>query len=67
MKNGCGFIKYPPNNLFFHASDMLNADFQDLREGDPVEFSLGLNRDGDEVAKRVKLIFDDAEDAEDAS
>jgi cold shock CspA family protein len=65
MKNGYGFIKYPPNNLFFHASDMLNADFQDLREGDPVEFSLGLNRDGDEVAKRVKLIFED-EDQDDA-
>jgi cold shock CspA family protein len=64
MKNGYGFIKYPPNNLFFHASDMINADFQDLREGDPVEFSLGLNRDNDEVAKRVKLIFDDeTEDA----
>lgn len=65
MKNGYGFIKYPPNNLFFHASDMINADFQDLREGDPVEFSLGLNRDGDEVAKRVKLIFDD--DTDDAA
>ena len=65
MKNGYGFIKYPPNNLFFHASDMLNADFQDLREGDPVEFALGLNRDGDEVAKRVKLIFeDDTDEAE---
>lgn len=66
MKNGYGFIKYPPNNLFFHASDMLNADFQDLREGDPVEFALGLNRDGDEVAKRVKLIFDDDSEDTDA-
>lgn len=59
LKNGYGFIKYPPNNLFFHATDLLNADFPELQEGDPVEFSIGFNRDGDEVAKSVKLMLDD--------
>jgi len=59
LKNGYGFIKHPPNNLFFHASDLLNADFPELQEGDPVEFSIGYNREGDEVAKTVKLMLDD--------
>lgn len=59
LKNGYGFIKYPPNNLFFHATDLLNAEFPELQEGDPVEFSIGFNRDGDEVAKSVKLMLDD--------
>lgn len=62
LKNGYGFIKYPPNNLFFHSSDILNADFPDLREGDPVDFVIGYNREGEEVAKRVKLIFEEEED-----
>ncbi|MCX6140872.1 MAG: NYN domain-containing protein [Candidatus Kapabacteria bacterium] len=59
LKNGYGFIKYPPNNLFFHVSDLLNADFPDLQEGDPVEFNIGYNREGEEVAKNVKLMLDD--------
>lgn len=64
LKNGYGFIKYPPNNLFFHSSDILNADFADLREGDPVDFVIGYNRDGEEIAKRVKLIFEEEEEEE---
>lgn len=59
LKNGYGFIKYPPNNLFFHVSDLLNADFPDLQEGDPVEFNIGYNREGEEVAKNVRLMLDD--------
>lgn len=59
LKNGYGFIKYPPNNLFFHASDLLNADFPELEEGDPVDFNIGFNREGEEVAKNVKLLLDD--------
>ena len=59
MKNGYGFIKYPPNNLFFHASDLINAEFPELEEGDPVDFNIGFNREGEEVAKSVKLLLDD--------
>ncbi len=59
LKNGYGFIKYPPNNLFFHASDLINAEFPELEEGDPVDFNIGFNREGEEVAKSVKLLLDD--------
>lgn len=59
LKNGYGFIKYDPDNLFFHHTDVLQTPFSDLHEGDSVEFSLGRNSDGDPVAKCVKLILDD--------
>jgi len=59
LKNGYGFIKYPPNNLFFHASDLVDAEFSDLRIGDPVDFNIGLNRDDEEVAKQIRLLIED--------
>ncbi|MCO6466185.1 MAG: NYN domain-containing protein [Bradyrhizobiaceae bacterium] len=59
LKNGYGFIKYPPNNLFFHHSDLIDADFTELREGDAVEFNLAQNSEGEPVAKNVRLIIDD--------
>ncbi len=59
LKNGYGFIKYPPNNLFFHHSDLIDADFADLREGDAVEFNIGYNSEGEPVAKNVRLVLDD--------
>lgn len=64
LKNGYGFIKYPPNNLFFHASDLLNAEFPELQEGDPVEFNIGYNREGEEIAKNVKLLLDELPEEE---
>ncbi len=65
LKNGYGFIKYPPNNLFFHASDLTNADFPELVVGDPVEFSIGYNKDDEEVAKFVRLLIDEDDEDDD--
>jgi len=59
LKNGYGFIAYPPNNLFFHHSDLRNAEFPDVRLGDPVEFNIGFNSEGEPVAKNVRLVLDD--------
>ncbi len=58
IKNGYGFIAYPPNNLFFHWSSVLDADFNDLHEGDWVEFKTAKSdpdRD-DDVAVEVRKI-----------
>lgn len=55
LKNGFGFIKYPPNNLFFHYGNLVDTDFNDLKEGEPVEFTMGYNDKGDAVAKEVRL------------
>lgn len=56
LKNGFGFIKYPPNNLFFHHSSLTNADFNDLAEGDMVAFNIGANDEGEEIAVDVQIL-----------
>ncbi len=57
MKDGYGFISYPQtNNLFFHYSFLVDTDFNDLREGDMVEFTMGKNERGEPIARNVKLI-----------
>ncbi len=57
MKDGYGFISFPQtNNLFFHFSFLVDTDFNDLREGDAVEFTISKNERGDPIGKNVKLI-----------
>jgi uncharacterized LabA/DUF88 family protein/cold shock CspA family protein len=57
LKDGYGFINYPlTNNLFFHFSFLVDTDFNDLREGDLVEFTLGKNDRGEPIARNVRLI-----------
>ena len=57
LKDGYGFINYPQtNNLFFHFSFLLDTDFNDLREGDMVEFNLSKNDRGEPIARNVRLI-----------
>ncbi len=57
LKDGYGFISFPQtNNLFFHYSFLVETDFNDLREGDTVEFTLSKNERGEHIARNVKLI-----------
>lgn len=56
LKNGYGFIKYPPNNLFFHFTNLLNIDFSELQEGDRMEFTMERNEQGNPVAKNITFI-----------
>jgi uncharacterized LabA/DUF88 family protein/cold shock CspA family protein len=55
IKNGFGFIKYPPNNLFFHYTNVVDIDFNELKAGDEVEYVIEKSSEGDMVAKQVKL------------
>jgi cold shock CspA family protein len=55
IKNGYGFIKYAPNNLFFHYTSLIDTDFNELQQGDAVSFTLASNDRGEFVAKNVKL------------
>lgn len=57
LKNGYGFITYPPNNIFFHAKDLFETNFADIEVGDAVEFQIYTKPDGDIVAKHVKLLY----------
>lgn len=59
LKSGFGFIRYPPNNLFFHYSSVENADFNDLQVGDRVEFNVAQNNEGQDVAVNVRVIAAD--------
>lgn len=69
LKNGFGFIHYPPNNLFFHSNDMAEGhSFEDLQEGDAVEFQTHSKPDGSLVAKHIKILFGgDAEEINDTN
>lgn len=56
LKNGFGFIKYPPNNVFFHHSNLIDSEFQDLQVGDQVIFDLEKGDEGQDIAKNVRLM-----------
>jgi uncharacterized LabA/DUF88 family protein/cold shock CspA family protein len=56
LKSGYGFINYPPNNLFFHYSTLLDMDFNDLQVDDQVAFRLGQNTEGKDIAVDVRVI-----------
>lgn len=62
LKNGYGFIKFPPNNLFFHYTSVKELDFNDLLEGDKVEFTLDKNEDRQFIATNVQLIEAEVEE-----
>ncbi|AKQ46737.1 cold-shock protein [Rufibacter radiotolerans] len=56
LKNGYGFIKFPPNNLFFHFTNVIDTDFNELHVGDRVEFDIEKDEEGNDVAKSIKLL-----------
>lgn len=56
LKEGYGFIKYPPNNVFFHFSSLVDYDFNDLEIGDKVQFLVEIKDDGKVMAKEVMVV-----------
>ncbi len=57
LKNGFGFVVMPPNNLFFSYADLTEGDFNDLREGDWVEFTVGRNHRDEDCARNVRKVL----------
>lgn len=55
LKEGYGFIKFEPNNVFFHYKNLMD-DFNDLREGATVEFQLEISQDSKYFARNVKIL-----------
>ncbi|WP_234733781.1 NYN domain-containing protein [Tellurirhabdus bombi] len=55
LKNGYGFINYPPNNLFFHHTSLIDSDFNELQPDDEVSFRIGKNAEGKDIAVDVRL------------
>ncbi len=58
MNNGYGFIQKPPNNLFFHHQDVIHGSFQEIRDGDIVEYTIGRNERGELVGREVRKVAD---------
>ena len=56
LKNGYGFIAMPPNNLYFHWTFLVEDDFADIYVGDAVEFVIGKNDKGQDIALQVRKI-----------
>lgn len=54
MDKGYGFIKSEgeAKDLFFHSSELQNASFDDLKEGDQVEF---MKEDGQKGPQAIKV------------
>lgn len=61
VKEGYGFITPSAggSNLFFYHTAVANADFAELRIGDPVEYEIGFNEKG-QCAINVTLVDEDA-------
>ncbi|MGA0555130.1 NYN domain-containing protein [Larkinella sp. VNQ87] len=55
LKNGYGFINYPPNNLFFHYTSLNDVDFNELQVDDEVKFRIGKNAESKDIAIDVHL------------
>mgnify|MGYP001217590350 CR=1 FL=1 len=64
LKNGYGFIKYPPNNLFFHFQTIEEDALVNLKPGDDVVFEIAKNEKGEDIAVNVKLPEEKTEDEE---
>lgn len=56
LKSGYGFVNYPPNNLFFHYTSLIDTDFNELQVDDEVEFTIGQNAEGKDIAVDVRLL-----------
>ena len=56
MDRGFGFIKTEDDtDLFFHRNALEGVEFNNLSEGQEVEFEKGQGRDGRPCAVKVKL------------
>ena len=55
--NGFGFItpEGEEKDVFFHANDLVEVAFEDLREGDTVSFEMGTSDKGPK-AENIQLV-----------
>ena len=56
MDRGFGFIKTGEGgDLFFHRNELEGVEFNNLSEGQEVEFEMGQDRNGRPQAAKVRL------------
>ena len=54
--NGYGFIKDPPDNIFFHYTSLENKDFNALKVGEKVRLTVKTTQDGKVQADQVWVL-----------
>ena len=60
LKQGFGFIQSEEseNDVFFHANNLQDVDFDSLNEGETLEFEVGEGQNGKEQAINITLVQD---------
>jgi len=58
LKNGFGFITTADaeGDVFFHASSLVDVDFDSLQEGQELSFEIGEGNNGKKQAINVTLV-----------
>ncbi len=57
LKEGFGFLKVEGNDdVFFHANNLEWVDFNELNEGETLEFEIGEWKNGKSQAVNVTLV-----------
>jgi CspA family cold shock protein len=56
LKDGYGFIKAENGDVFFHANNLVDTEYDNLEEGMTLSFELGEGRNGKEQAVNVQLL-----------
>ena len=56
LKDGYGFIKTENGDIFFHANNLVDVEYDNLEEGMTLSFELGEGRNGKEQAVNVQLV-----------
>ncbi len=66
LKDGYGFIKVEEGNgdVFFHANNLVNCEYDELEEGMTLSFEMGEGRNGKEQAVNVELMEEAGEEEE---
>lgn len=64
LKDGFGFIKTEEGDMFFHANNLENVEYDDLAEGMTLSYEVGEGRDGRPQAINVNLVEEGEEEEE---
>lgn len=54
-EKGFGFIAGDQGDLFFHHSEVKSGSFEELQEGDVVEYTIGQGQKGPRAANVVRV------------